>query len=113
VVCDASDSLAQRAEFETAFERSGRFSFSVEVTASLQGTNEYKRAYRILADGPALLVGEPEWLRFPRPSLELAIASLTGVSIGSAHMIPRLLMPDSSGDDRSSTPALSGRWAKR
>ena len=85
--------ISLRAEFETSFERPDRFLFSVSVTALEDGGSKYRYAHRLLAEGTDLRLGDPEW-RTGRPeSLASAVACLTGVSYGSAHIIPRLLMP--------------------
>ena len=82
-------------DFETTFERPDRFSFACTCTSSVGGDVDATYTYRIESDGPDLtMVGNPE-LHVGQPeSLGLAIAALTGVSMGCAHTIPRLLMPE-------------------
>ncbi len=77
--------------FETFFERPDRFSFAYAA-------EEGRERYGIESDGPVLrMLGDPPlWAREPS-SLMGAIAVLTGVSMGCAHVIPRLLMPEQIG----------------
>jgi hypothetical protein len=85
-----------RIAFETSFERPERFSFAFRAESSASGGERVESyRYRIDCDGALVrMEGEVPPL-FDRPdSLGLAIASLTGVSFGCAHTIPRLLMPD-------------------
>jgi hypothetical protein len=84
--------------FTTAFRRPDRFRF--EYMDRYHVGDEWKR-YIVWADGPTVrawwdvLPGreEPE-------SLGLALAAATGVSGGSAHTMPALLMPDRVGGRR-------------
>jgi hypothetical protein len=82
-------------DFQTSFERPDRFSFAYKFRSSLDDSTR-EVGHRIESDGPNLrMVGDLR-LREPR-SLSMAIAALTGVSMGCAHTIPRLLMPEVVG----------------
>lgn len=85
--------VSVEATFETVFERSERFSFSIEVRTSFG----HSSTHRILSEGASLKVGDPEWLDSPPASLGAAIAYVTGVSLGVAHFIPSLLLPGEVG----------------
>lgn len=85
-----------RIEFETSFEREGRFSFSFTDGSAVAGRSE---KVGVEWDGSILrMSGFPPHVQ--PASLELAIAALTGVSMGCAHRIPRMLMPDTIGGRR-------------
>jgi hypothetical protein len=77
------------ATFRTAFERSRKFEFEFQPGsgASHSIRAEHGRPVRFA------------FRREPRPdtTLEMAIASLTGVTAGVAHIVPRLLMPGEIG----------------
>lgn len=77
--------------FETAFERNGRFRFEF-ADRDMLGRN---RIYIVWTDGQDVLTW---WDLKPeiesKGSLSAAIAGATGVSGGSAHRVPVLLMPD-------------------
>jgi outer membrane lipoprotein-sorting protein len=83
--------------FSTAFVRPTRFRF--EFKNSHDGQNW--RRYIVWADGADLRTW---WDIRPGvvqpPSLSLGLAGATGVSGGSAHTVPALLMPDSIGGRR-------------
>jgi hypothetical protein len=85
-----------RIGFETDFERPELFSFSFTAESSASGGGRAERySCRIDCNGALVRMEGDLPPDFDRPdSLGLAIASLTGVSFGSAHTIPRLLMPD-------------------
>jgi REP element-mobilizing transposase RayT len=84
-----------RIAFETSFERPERFSFAFTAESSASVGLPDKYSYRIDCDGALVRMegGFPPLADRP-DSIGLAIASLTGVSFGCAHTIPRLLMPD-------------------
>lgn len=83
-----------RIGFETSFERHDRFSFSFTESSSSGGGPDTP-GYRIDWDGAHVsMVGEHPLPGEATRSLGLAIASVTGISFGCAHTIPRLLMPD-------------------
>jgi hypothetical protein len=74
-----------RGKFRTSFVRSGRLLFDGEL--STKG-----RTHRFTLD--------------PIASVGLAVAELTGVTLGVAHVIPRLLLPNSiSGRSILDAPA--------
>ena len=78
--------------FTTAFRRPARFRFEYQARYRVQ--DKWKR-YIVWADGPAVRTW---WDLIPRgeqpQSLGRALAAATGVSSGSAHTVPALLMPD-------------------
>jgi outer membrane lipoprotein-sorting protein len=83
--------------FSTAFIRPALFRFDFKSTHD--GSNWHR--YIVWADGADVrtwwsIQSEVE----QRPSLSLALAGATGVSGGSAHTTPALLMPDSIGGRR-------------
>jgi len=77
--------------FETVFDRSGRFRFEF-AERDMFGRD---RIYIVWTDGMDVLTW---WDVKPgiesKESLSTAIAGATGVSGGSAHRVPTLLMPD-------------------
>lgn len=89
VITSASGAHTESLPFRTAFVRPGKFRF--EYTASSFGR---VRRYIIWEDGEAI---RKWWDIEPGVqvlgSLNLAIAGATGVSGGSAHTVPRMLMP--------------------
>jgi hypothetical protein len=78
--------------FETAFVHPGRFRF--EFRDQMHGTGPWNR-YIVWTDG---LEVRTHWDLMPQQespaSLGYALAGATGISGGSAHRIPALLMPD-------------------
>jgi len=76
--------------FTTAFVRSDKFRFEFRTD-----NDDPKQAYVIWSDGVRTVT---RW--YIRPGLEVkrdldhAVAGATGVSSGSAHTVPRLLLPD-------------------
>ena len=84
------------ASFETSFERPDRLSFSVSVELS-DGVHRHTHANRIFMDGTALRAGDPAWRSGAPTSLGSAVAQISGTSSGSAHTIPRLLLPERVG----------------
>ncbi len=86
-------------EFETAFERPHQFSFSFRASATSQEelATAFDYARRIHAAGGRVRMGDPEWQPGWAHSLESGIAALTGVSLGTAHVVPRLLLPQEVG----------------
>jgi hypothetical protein len=90
----------QTIEFETAFERPDRFSFAFRfhsTGASAVGHRAYLHEHRIDVQGTVVRLGDPAWRSSPPASLGLAVATLTGISFGCAHRIPRLLIPERIG----------------
>jgi hypothetical protein len=83
--------------FSTAFVRPAQFRF--EFKSTHDGHKWYR--YIVWADGPDVRTW---WTIRPevgqKPSLSLGLAGATGVSGGSAHTVPALLMPDSIGGSR-------------
>lgn len=89
---DGSTKFVSTKPFETAFVRPDRFRF--EFSSHHPGLTEYSR-YIIAVNGPDV---RKWWDISPgveRPeSLALALAGATGVSGGSAHTVPALLLPE-------------------
>jgi len=85
---------SNRLEFKTAFVRGGSFRFEY---SDLDGHAAHK-PYIIASDGKTV---RSWWHVKPgvetAASLGMAIAGATGVSSGSAHHIPRLLLPEIDG----------------
>jgi hypothetical protein len=83
--------------FSTAFVRPTRFRF--EFKSSFDGHTWHR--YLVCADGAD---ARTWWDIQPgvtqQPSLALGLAGATGVSGGSAHTVPALLMPDTIGGKR-------------
>jgi hypothetical protein len=83
-----------KVEFETAFQRPDYFSFAFSKTLTGPGGRGYTTSHRLecardkiqIDDGQSE-VDLPKWL-------DSAVAALTGISGGTAHVIARLLMPD-------------------
>jgi hypothetical protein len=83
--------------FTTAFIRPDRFRF--EFTESHFASGQQR--YLIAAEGLRVRTWWDVSPGFEEPeSLGLALAGATGVSGGSAHTLPALLMPDEVGEDR-------------
>ena len=93
LICDLGGGGGYRVEFETEFERDGPFSFSSRVKGA-GDTFRCDGTFWVRSDGHDIEVGELAWpAGFPK-TLGFAIGALTGVSMGTAHLIPRLLMPE-------------------
>jgi hypothetical protein len=84
--------------FTTAFCRPNRFRFEYRDRFDVE--DEWHR-YVVWSDGPAV---KTWWGLYPEgrqpESLGLALAGATGVSGGSAHTVPALLLPDRIGGHR-------------
>jgi outer membrane lipoprotein-sorting protein len=80
--------------FTTAFVRPDRFRFEYKETqTSVWGMRQSR--YIVWSDGKAVQTWWDVGARLEKPeSLDLALAGATGVSGGSAHTIPALLLPD-------------------
>jgi len=83
------DDFTQRISFTTSFVRPGRFRFEYQ-----EGNIMNRKRYIVWRDGQDVRTW---WDVTPgverQPNLGLAIAGATGVSSGSAHTIPALLLP--------------------
>jgi outer membrane lipoprotein-sorting protein len=83
--------------FTTAFVRPDRFRFEYKDTRTGSGQSRYI----VWSDGKAVQTWWDVGARLQKPeSLGLALAGATGVSGGSAHTIPALLLPDEVGGRR-------------
>jgi outer membrane lipoprotein-sorting protein len=80
-----------RYEFRTAFQRGKKFRFAYRENPFGRG---YYDARILWHDGKQTMVNSVDSDEFTvEESLGLAVAGLTGVSAGTAHTIPALLMP--------------------
>jgi hypothetical protein len=97
VFVHAQSERTDKRPFSTAFVRPARFRFDFKSTHD--GSNWHR--YIVWADGANVRTWweiRPEVEQ--QPSLSLGLAGATGVSRGSAHTIPAMLMPDSIGGTR-------------
>ncbi len=96
---DTGTVLAERegrqstASFRTHFERDRRFSFMVTVDAP----PGHEHTHQLSRENGKLRYVDPDGREETPESLASAIASLAGVSLGCAHTIPRLLLPQEIG----------------
>jgi hypothetical protein len=88
--------------FITAFQRPASFRFEYFTTPRLQTVEQYVVWRNKPGDAQMWWTIRPHVETKPMP---LAIASVTGVSSGSGHNIPRLLMPD-----EVTGFSLAGNW---
>jgi len=91
---DGSKSI-RRLEFRTAYQRGGRFRFAFRKDVLGRG---FGKAYILWHDGERTMSSWKEPGKFvEEDSLGIAVAGFTGISFGTAHNIPPLLMPEEIG----------------
>lgn len=102
--------VGRRFSFDTTFVRNQSFTFS----ASDWHRDRLAHVNRISKIGDHLELGDQHGWKGGRPeSLASAVAALTGVTLGLAHRIPKLLMPSEvSGRALSEHPTSGIRRAE-
>jgi hypothetical protein len=97
----AADEAPNETTFETAFSRPNFFRFAWVSHHPYAPLRHIEWRSVVWSDGTTAFSRYEHGKDHPenqvQPSLSLAIAEATGVSGGSAHTVPRLLMPETGG----------------
>jgi hypothetical protein len=91
---ELDDGVHFKVEFETAFQRPDYFSFAFSKTLTDASGRAHTTSHRLACARDKIQIDDGQFEHELPKWLDGGVASLTGISGGTAHVIARLLMPN-------------------